>query len=279
MCETFLKLEQLEIVETDIHSISPNAFVRCKEMESLKLIKTRVKNGLTGQIFDSNVNLRELVLDGVGLTTFDCDLVRNLEKLETLVVANNKLKYIAFYRMPRLDRLRNLVVSANHLLDFDEHEILRKCPSLTNIDISQNYLDCTRVQLMLEAFKTRDVYVGRMWRRDNVPFILGIETKKVGEVECSEFISNEFQTERLMVLVEEVRWNRHLMYNFSVRLSENLSGNGNSSRVMIYTLFGLVALNFCLFLVGMIWMNQQLKNKILIKELEANSRTVVTYSK
>lgn len=279
ICATFSKIKNLEIVQTDIYSINFKAFIKCISLESLKFIKSHIRIELDDNIFNSNINLRELVLDDVGLTSFNCNILQYLKKLETLVVTNNRIKFIPFHQMPKLDCLKNLVISANTLLDFDEYEILRKFVSLTNIDISHNYLDCSRVKLMLKVFKLNNIYIGKMWRAEHTSFILGIEQKKEGDVECSDLISNEFKTERLYQLNEELRWNRHFMYNLSSSFNQALNTNGNLLLVTVYLLSGLTLLNFCFTLFGVIWIHCKLKNKMMIGEQDANSRTVVTYSK
>lgn len=107
-----IELQRLKLSENVLESIIDDAFVGLCCIEELVLTNNRLK---TINFLQSMVTLKELFLEGNGLTRIDCGIFSVLIKLERLNLDDNSIEVIESGAFDGLNNLKILNLSGNNL--------------------------------------------------------------------------------------------------------------------------------------------------------------------
>lgn len=174
------KLEKLHIFATPLETIMPEAFVQVTKLRDLTLHYNRISR-IEPSTFAKLPSLENLDLSGNRISTLSKSSFEQLTNLETLDLSDNQISNIALKAFIGLIKLQELFLNRNEIKEFsveliqptanllkldisdnqisalDPEFLIIFAPHLEWIDLTENLLPCSMLNVILKIFESKDV--------------------------------------------------------------------------------------------------------------------------
>ena len=138
----FPKLKDLNLSGNQLRELKSCWFEGLSRLQDLNLSNNFLEQLVDPELFDHIQNLETINLSNNKLTHLKSSLFKGLNFLDSINLSNNpKLSNIDQTLFRELPRLMKISLSGNNIQSLNMSELIQFCPSLRDLDLSNNLLD------------------------------------------------------------------------------------------------------------------------------------------
>lgn len=210
ICRRFPNLKRLELKNLSMEKIEKGALDNCFELTTIGFWNNKIKE-LDEDTFRYNSALEAIHMQNNRLERIAPETFSHLKQLSILDFSENYLTGFPVFKMKEIPSLKKLFIDTNEITDLDEEQTLLKFPNLTVIYLNDNPFDCSRLRIILEYFKTRNLQVTR-WGPQYRHYGLTVQ----GEADCSDEI-------KIAAIKDETQWIRKQTNNINATMVKDIN--------------------------------------------------------
>lgn len=158
ICETFGLLTDMQLDSLKIEAVHQDAFTACRYLNTINLSRNLIQV-LPEQLFHQNLYLRTINLNSNRLIGISDSQFASNSELFSLDVENNHLAAFPASAVKNCTKLYQLYISTNDIFDINAEELIANLPRLSIIYPNRNLFLCSRLQTILNTFRSAGVSV------------------------------------------------------------------------------------------------------------------------
>lgn len=143
ICKPFPNLNKIVVREVSLEEVDEDTFVQCKQLTEIDLEKNYITE-FKKNTFNRNPTLENLQLWLNRLQSIDDDLFANLTTLTTIDLSSNNISHFPAVIARDMEKLTTLSLCNNRILDVETKEMLEHLPKLRTLNLRDNDLECGR---------------------------------------------------------------------------------------------------------------------------------------
>lgn len=145
ICGIMGDLQNVQITELRIETIIEGAFLNCFHLKSVNLSSNSLQS-LPRDVFRATSSLEEIILARNLIKILPIEVFDHLRKLRHLDLSHNRLHQLPSETFKNLQQLQHLSITGNPLMQLDVEQILNHTRNLQDIDMTDTFLLCERVE-------------------------------------------------------------------------------------------------------------------------------------
>lgn len=182
LCETFPKLRSLALDECFLNQIQDAALSSCTNLVGFD-IRDNFVTEINPYLFVNNSKIRRIDFSYNKLKHIDVKMFRSTKNLEILLLINNYLFHFDVVGIPKLEKLRELYLNFNNLLDLDEKVLINRFPKLKRLGLKGNLFECQNLDSMIKVINKSDVKLETHLKHPRTRY-LPYKTREINEIVC-----------------------------------------------------------------------------------------------
>lgn len=144
ICDSFEGLEEIRLSSVSLQKIKEDAFRKCKNLLQVDMSNNKLSY-IGPNLFLDNWLLRRVTFKGNNLDERSLPAFAGLDHLATLDLSQNKLRTFPVDANLQLPALQHLDLSSNQLTELHTENIVKYCPRLIKIYLSDNHIQCEAI--------------------------------------------------------------------------------------------------------------------------------------
>lgn len=158
ICNNFPKIEALKIDRSNLKYIAKDALTNCVRLKIISFY-TNLLVQVDKVTFAGNPELTAIYFQRNQFRNIDMKMFSSLQKLEILNLSNNFLVFIDFMQIAVLPKVHTLELYGNNMVRIDETEMVKKFPSLKEVNLERNVFDCNRMEEITATLNSSGIKV------------------------------------------------------------------------------------------------------------------------